>query len=91
MTGVQTCALPILGNLLGDVWLAQAAALGRPATSDLDLGCLADFPDVLEVVLYGKAEARSKRKMGHFTCRAGRPDEALARARAFRDALERRG
>jgi len=80
-----------MGNLLGDVWLAQAAALGRPATSDLDLGCLADFPDVLEVVLYGKAEARSKRKMGHFTCRAGRPDEALARARAFRDALERRG
>lgn len=76
-----------MGNLLGDVWLAQAAARGHAPTSALDLACLAAFPDVLEVVLYGKNEARAKRKMGHFTCRASRPEDALARARRFREAL----
>ncbi len=69
-----------MGNLLGDVWLLQQSA-------DLDLRCLERYPDVLEVVLYGKTEARARRKMGHFTCRAPTADAALARARAFRAEL----
>ncbi len=72
-----------MGNLLGDVWLDQGSA-------DLDLGCLADYPDVLEVVLYGKADARARRKMGHYVCRGRSPDVALERTRAFREALRRR-
>jgi 5-(carboxyamino)imidazole ribonucleotide synthase len=70
-----------MGNLLGDVWIAQ----GRER--DLDLAPLARFPDVVEVVLYGKSEARERRKMGHYTCRAASADEALRRTREFREAL----
>jgi 5-(carboxyamino)imidazole ribonucleotide synthase len=71
-----------MGNLLGDVWLAQGGA-------DLDLACLAEYPDVIELVLYGKTEARARRKMGHFTCRAPTAEAALRRAREFRAALGR--
>ena len=76
-----------MGNLLGDVWLAQGRA--RPG-EQLDLGAWADFPDVIDVMLYGKREPRPRRKMGHFVLRAGTADEALQRARAFRDALRKR-
>src|SRR5262249_21320133 len=51
-----------MGNILGDVWFAQ----GRKDTDDLDLSCLAQHPDAVSVILYGKSSARSKRKMGHF-------------------------
>lgn len=74
----------VMGNLLGDVWLDQSAAL-----EDLDLSAVANFPDVDEVVLYGKREARRRRKMGHFICHAPAPEIAVARARAFREALRR--
>lgn len=71
-----------MGNLLGDVWLAQGRGGGA-----LDLSAWERFPDVVDVFLYGKHEARTKRKMGHFVVRADTPERAMERARAFRAAL----
>lgn len=71
-----------MGQLLGDLWLAQGRTGGL-----LDLSAWADFPDVLDVYVYGKRHARPNRKMGHFVVRADTADEAAARALAFRRAL----
>ena len=71
-----------MGNLLGDVWLEQGRSGGT-----LDLAAWERFPDVVDVFLYGKHEARAKRKMGHFVVRADTPERAMERARAFRAAL----
>lgn len=71
-----------MGQLLGEVWLRQ----GRQG-EELDLSALREFPDVLEVYLYGKKEARPGRKMGHFIIRGDDRDKVLARAKAFREAL----
>ncbi len=70
-----------MGNLLGDVWLAQ----GR---EDLDLSALADHPNVVDLVLYGKREARAGRKMGHFVTHASSAEQALRYAQEFRSSLE---
>ena len=72
-----------MGNLLGDVWLAQGKE-GGP----LDLSAWARFPEVVDVFLYGKSKARPKRKMGHFVVHAPDAATALERARAFRAALK---
>ncbi|HZS39294.1 MAG TPA: ATP-grasp domain-containing protein [Polyangia bacterium] len=72
-----------MGNLLGDVWLAQ----GR---EQLELAAWADHPRVLDVTLYGKRGARERRKMGHFIVRADSADEALDEALAFRRALAKK-
>jgi len=74
----------VMGQLLGDVWLAQGRKGGA-----LDLSALRSFPEVAEVYTYGKREAREKRKMGHFVVRADSMERALARAREFRAALLR--
>lgn len=74
-----------MGNLLGDVWLAQGRTGGA-----LDLSAWKRFPNVVDVYLYGKREARAKRKMGHFVVHAKTADEAARVAREFRDALTRR-
>ena len=74
----------VMGQLLGDVWLAQGLKGGA-----LNLAALRDFPEVVEVYTYGKRDARSKRKMGHFVVRADDMERALARAREFRAALVR--
>lgn len=71
-----------MGNLLGDVWLAQGRS-GGP----LDLAAWERFPQVVDVYLYGKREARAKRKMGHFVVHAPTADEAAEVARRFRAAL----
>jgi 5-(carboxyamino)imidazole ribonucleotide synthase len=76
----------VMGQLLGDVWLAQGLK-GGP----LNLSALRDFPDVVEVYTYGKRDARTKRKMGHFVARAETVEKALQRAQAFRGALLRLG
>jgi 5-(carboxyamino)imidazole ribonucleotide synthase len=70
-----------MGNLLGDVWLAQ----GRE--TDLDLSAWSDFPDVIDVHLYGKRQPALKRKMGHFVVHHADGDVALERAEQFRLAL----
>lgn len=72
-----------MGNLLGDVWLAQG-------NERLDLSCWKEHPAVVEVVLYGKRDARPRRKMGHYVTHAKTADEAMAAARSFREALARR-
>lgn len=72
-----------MGNLLGDVWLAQ-----NRTAADLDLSRAVQFPELVDVVLYGKKEARAKRKMGHFITYANSAQAATAKARAFREALQ---
>jgi 5-(carboxyamino)imidazole ribonucleotide synthase len=69
-----------MGNLLGDVWLAQGA-------NQLDLTSMASHPCVIDVVLYGKEEPRAKRKMGHFVTYANSAEAAVNEARKFRSAL----
>jgi 5-(carboxyamino)imidazole ribonucleotide synthase len=63
-------------NLLGDLWSGGeprwAEALKRPG---------------VRLHLYGKAEARPGRKMGHLNCLASDADRALAVALETRDAL----
>lgn len=74
-----------MANLLGEVWEAQGA------TEGLDLSTWEGSSDLLEVVLYGKRGVATKRKMGHLVARGAGPDEAVAAARAFREALSRSG
>ena len=66
-------------NLLGDLWAdgepRWEEALRRPG---------------VRLHLYGKAEARPGRKMGHLNCLATDPERALATALETRDALRRR-
>lgn len=63
-------------NLLGDLWTRGTPrwleALRRPG---------------VRLHLYGKAEPRPGRKMGHLNCLANDPDRALALALEARDAL----
>ncbi len=70
----------VMVNLLGDLWFASAdpAAVREPY-----------WPKVLmhpraKLHLYGKAQARRGRKMGHVTCLAPSLAEALATARAVK-------
>jgi 5-(carboxyamino)imidazole ribonucleotide synthase len=63
-------------NLLGDLW-----AGGPPRWEEVFRR-----PGV-RLHLYGKAEARPGRKMGHLNCLAESPERALALARETRDAL----
>jgi len=82
------CGLPLgstqiirptaMANLLGDLW-----ADGEPAWARL----LADPHAVLH--LYGKAEARSGRKMGHMTARGDTPPQARQRVIAARRLIAR--
>lgn len=75
-----------MGQLLGEVWLAQGRTGGA-----LDLSAWKDFPDVVDVYVYGKREARPNRKMGHYVVHADTPERALERAVLFREHLRRRG
>lgn len=58
-----------MANLLGDLWC------GRPQGPNF--AALLDEPGV-RLHLYGKAEARPGRKMGHICALAASPDEALS-------------
>ena len=83
------CGLPLgsteslrpaaMANLLGDVW-----EHGEP-----DWAAAAAFPNV-KLHLYGKAEPKPGRKMGHLTAMAATIEEAAAAVRAARAALIRR-
>ncbi len=63
----------VMVNVLGDVWLDALVPM-QPAWNEV----LA-LPGA-HVHLYGKAEARKARKMGHVTCVAATLEEALATA-----------
>lgn len=71
-----------MGNLLGDLWKHGAPPPGLAAARSGEGG-------LREVVLYGKPDARPRRKMGHFVVQGDTPDSALARARALREAWAR--
>lgn len=82
------CGLPLgstgfvsaaaMANLLGDLW--------QNGTPDWAAACAC--PDV-KVHLYGKDEARPRRKMGHLTALAATPQEALQRVVRAREELTR--
>ena len=75
--GETTLLSPVvMVNILGDAW-----AKGEPKWA-----ALSAHPNV-RLHLYGKAEARPGRKMGHFTVTAGSADEALALARKYQAEL----
>ena len=65
-----------MANLLGDLWAA-----GEP-----DWAAACAFPEV-KLHLYGKAEPRPGRKMGHLTALGATALEARARVVAARRAL----
>ena len=70
------CSAVVMQNLLGDLWDG-----GTPRWQAL----LADSRATLH--LYGKAEPRRGRKMGHYTCVAPTVDEALDSALRLRGLL----
>lgn len=73
----------VMVNLLGDIWFADAEAT-TPREPDWD--AVLRHP-AAKLHLYGKAEARRARKMGHVTCLGTTLDEALATARTIKAAL----
>jgi 5-(carboxyamino)imidazole ribonucleotide synthase len=79
---VDTSAAYCMANVLGDSW-------GADKFTNLDLAAWKDFPDVVEVVMYGKREAQARRKMGHFVVAGADASTAVARARAFRARISR--
>ena len=70
----------VMVNLLGDIWFAEA---GSSAQREPDWDALLRHP-AAKLHLYGKAQARRGRKMGHVTCLGATLDEALATARDIR-------
>jgi 5-(carboxyamino)imidazole ribonucleotide synthase len=69
----------VMINLLGDIWFDRDAAVPR----EPDWTMVLRHPQA-KLHLYGKAEARRGRKMGHVTCLAPTHAEALEVARAIR-------
>jgi 5-(carboxyamino)imidazole ribonucleotide synthase len=65
-----------MANLLGDLW----------STGEPDWAAVLAMPEV-KLHLYGKAEARPGRKMGHLTAVADTAADAARAALAARDAL----
>jgi len=76
---LRPCAM---ANLLGDLW-DEAGAAGLPAPN---WAAAAGFADV-KIHLYGKAQPRAGRKMGHMVAFAASPQEAAERVIAARAAL----
>jgi len=70
----------VMLNLLGDIWFDDPAAT---ASREPDWRVVLRHPGA-KLHLYGKAEARRGRKMGHVTCIAPTQGEALATARSIR-------
>jgi 5-(carboxyamino)imidazole ribonucleotide synthase len=69
-----------MGNLLGDLWPEGHAPL--------PLAPLRAHPAVVDLVLYGKPEAKAGRKMGHFVVAEKTPDGALHAAKRFHSLLQ---
>jgi 5-(carboxyamino)imidazole ribonucleotide synthase len=67
-------------NLLGDIWFSNDS----PSEPRWDR--LLSHPGV-QLHLYGKAEARPGRKMGHYNCLANSVDDALQLALETRTEL----
>jgi 5-(carboxyamino)imidazole ribonucleotide synthase len=70
----------VMVNLLGDIWFADAEAT---AAREPDWTRVLRHP-AAKLHLYGKAEPRRGRKMGHVTCLAPTLPEALEAARSIK-------
>jgi len=68
-------------NLLGDIWFDAGGVQREP-----DWSAVLRQPHA-KLHLYGKAEARRGRKMGHVTCVGTTLDDALAAARDIKRTL----
>jgi 5-(carboxyamino)imidazole ribonucleotide synthase len=73
----------VMVNVLGDVWFPDA---GDPAACEPEWRSVLTHGEA-KLHLYGKAEARRGRKMGHVTCLGATLDDALDAARAVKRAL----
>lgn len=71
-------------NLLGNLWFAE----GSDTALEPDWALVFDDPDA-SLHLYGKADARPGRKMGHLTVRGDAPTAAAERALLLRAQLAR--
>lgn len=80
MGSVEMPRPTVMVNLLGDVWTEAADAP--------DFAAALNMPGV-SLHIYGKAEARPGRKMGHLTAVAADTELALARALEARERLRR--
>ena len=82
----MTAPAAAMVNLLGDLWFLSEpdGSVGEPIEPDW-AAALADPNATLH--LYGKAEPRPGRKMGHLTVTADSPTAAAERAVALRNAL----
>ena len=69
----------VMVNLLGDIWFDGASQVAR----EPDWSVVLKHPQA-KLHLYGKAEPRRGRKMGHVTCLAPTLGEALAVAAALK-------
>jgi len=76
-----------MANLLGDLWWPGSEAGGGEGRREPDWSRALAFPEV-KLHLYGKADPRPGRKMGHLTALAGTPERAAEVALAARRALE---
>ncbi len=68
----------VMVNLLGDVW--------QPNGGEPNWDVLMEAPNA-HLHLYGKKQARTGRKMGHYTVLASEVDAALEQARALKETL----
>ena len=80
--GVEVREPTVMVNILGDAWKWRD---GR-VVGDPDWNAIVSAPRA-KLHLYGKAEPRPGRKMGHFTVRDANVETALARARELKAKL----
>jgi 5-(carboxyamino)imidazole ribonucleotide synthase len=69
----------VMLNLLGDVWPGMGTPHGREPLDQPDWPAVLALPGAA-LHLYGKAQARAGRKMGHLTLTAATPEAARATA-----------
>ena len=74
-----------MANMLGDIWLKQGTNKG----DKLNLTNLFNHKELMGLIIYGKKEARSGRKMGHLVTWSDEAQQALKTAKLFREELER--
>ncbi|WP_338637385.1 5-(carboxyamino)imidazole ribonucleotide synthase [Spirobacillus cienkowskii] len=70
-------------NLLGETWLAQDFNNNKT----LNLAAWKNFPEVIDITLYGKIEPTSKRKMGHFVTYSNDQKTSILVADTFKEQL----
>ena len=80
--GVEVREPTVMVNILGDAWKWRE---GR-VTGEPEWSAIVSAPRT-KLHLYGKAEPRPGRKMGHFTVRDAAIETALARARELKERL----